>query len=65
MPCNGAGRMEPVLAHLIIGTVFAALAVWGLVAGWKLLGLIMRGVPLLLMFIGLMAITASCRRGER
>ncbi len=57
--------MELALVHMVIGMVLAAFAIWALIAGWKLLGLVLRGVPLLLMFIGLMAFTAGSRRSER
>ncbi len=51
--------------HFVIGMILTGLGVWGIIAWWSVFGFVMRGViPFVLLFFGLIAIIASCRRPE-
>jgi len=53
------------VAHFVVGITLTGLGVWGIVAWWNVFGFVMRGViPFFLLFFGLIAIIASCRRTE-
>lgn len=56
---------ELVLVHFVIGMGLTGLGLWGIVTWWNIFGFVMRGViPFFLLFLGLVAIIASCRRAE-
>lgn len=49
--------------HFVVGMILTGLGVWGIIAWWSVFGFVMRGViPFVLLFLGLIAIIASCRR---
>jgi hypothetical protein len=53
------------LVHFVVGMFLVGLGIWGIIAWWSVFGFVMRGViPFLLLFLGLIAIIASCRRTE-
>ncbi len=53
------------MVHFVIGMILTGLGIWGVIAWWSVFGFVMRGViPFLLLFLGLIAIIASCRRTE-
>ncbi len=51
--------------HLIIGLALIGLVLLAIAASRKLADLLLQGlIPFLLMFIGLIVMAASCRRGD-
>ncbi len=51
------------MRHLFVGLAICALGIWGVVAWWKVFGLVMRGViPFLCVVVGMAAILSGLRR---